>query len=209
MRRENVTLSPMTSLPPAQEQQRLQALFDSACSHASAMNKRAVQASIDIGKEKTQYFEKIALACAGTIALVVSFVGSHAGRLQPVWLLRCSLITLVLAMMSAMYRNWKFPFYALACHAGEDMAAKQKKERARKDCIAAFPTFALEDGKLIDTAQWLLVFAENDKLFNDRIAECQAQENSAFNMTKRAEYVALLLTIISMIMLIALAWENV
>jgi hypothetical protein len=69
------------------------------------MGERAVQVSVDISKEKTQYFEKIALASAGTIALVVSFVGSHAGRLQPPWLLRSALIVLVLAMITAMYRN--------------------------------------------------------------------------------------------------------
>ena len=58
------------------EQRRLGALADSAAKHAREVNARAVQVSVDIGKEKTQYFEKIALACAGTIALVVSFVGS-------------------------------------------------------------------------------------------------------------------------------------
>jgi hypothetical protein len=198
----------MTSLPPAQEQQRLQALFNDAGKRASNMNKRAVQASLDIGKEKTQYFEKIALACAGTIALVVSFVGSHPGHLQPAWLLRCALITLVVAMMMAMYRNWRFSFYVLACYARQDLAAKQNKERARRDYIVAIPTVAMEDGKLVDVNQWLAEFARDDKLFDDRITECQEQEDSAFIMTKRAEYVALVLTVAGMLMLIALAWEN-
>ena len=72
-----------STVPLQMEQKRLMALSESAAQHAAEANQRAVQVSVDIGKEKTQYFEKIALACAGTIALVVSFVGSHAGRLQP------------------------------------------------------------------------------------------------------------------------------
>ena len=76
------------NLPVDQNKLRLAALFDSASKHATAANQRAVQVSVDIGKERAQYFEKIALASGGTIALVVSFVGSHAGRLQPPWYLR-------------------------------------------------------------------------------------------------------------------------
>ena len=198
----------MTSLPPTYEQQRLQTLFDSACKRAAAMNKRAVQISVDLGKEKTQYFEKIALACAGTIALVVSFVGSHVGHLQPAWLLRCALVTLVLAMMTAMYRNWKFPFYVLACYARQDLKAKQDRERARRDYIVSIPALALEDGKPIDVEKWLLKFLTEDKLLADKVAEFNTREDSDFTVTKRAEYVTLFLTIAGMIMLVALAWKN-
>lgn len=198
----------MTPLPPVQEQQRLETLFDDASKHASEVHRRAVQASLDNGKERTQYFEKIALACAGTIALVVSYVGSHAGHLQPAWLLRCALITLVLAMMAAMYRNWKFPFYVIASHVRQQIVAAQKKERARRDLIVAFPMASMEDGKLIDVGQWLPEFENDDKLYDEKIAESKGLEDSSFILTKRAEYVAVVLTVASMVMLIALAWEN-
>ena len=66
-------------LPPQVQQQFLLNAFESARKHAQEMNERAAQVSLDIGKEKTQFFEKIALASGGTIALVVSFIGSHAG----------------------------------------------------------------------------------------------------------------------------------
>lgn len=183
----------MTSLPPAREQQRLERLLDHASKHASNMNKLAVQASVDIGKEKTQYFEKIALACAGTIALVVSFVGSHAAHLQPAWPLRCALITLVAAMIAAMYRNWTFSFYAFASFARQDLAAKQNRERARRDYVVAIPAVAMEDGKPIDVKQWLPQFEKGDKLYGERIAERERQEDSSFVVTKHAEYVALVL----------------
>ncbi len=163
-------------MPLQIEQKRLMALFESAAKYAAKANQRAVQVSVEIGKEKTQYFEKIALACAGTIALVVSFVGSHAGRLQPGWLLRSALIALVLAMIAAIYRNWKFPFYLLAHHARQNFVAKQEKERYRRDYILVVPSFALEDGKPIEVQKFLAQFAEDEKLLDKRIAECKKQE---------------------------------
>ena len=198
----------MTDLPPPQDQRRLEALLDDASSHALDMNRRAVQASLDAGKERVQYFEKIALACAGTIALVVSFVGSHPGHLQPPWLLRCSLITLVLAMMAAMYRNWRFPFYVMANHRRQELVAQRDKQRARRDLIVAFQTVAIENGELIDVNQWLAEFKKGEEICDDSIAKIKKQEDSASICTKRAEYAALVLTVAGMIMLIALAWEN-
>lgn len=55
------------NLPVEQNKLRLAALFDSASKHAAAANQRAAQVSVDIGKERVQYFEKIALASGGTI----------------------------------------------------------------------------------------------------------------------------------------------
>jgi len=198
----------MSSLPDPLEQERLKTLFEGAVRHAREANQQAVQVSVDIGKEKTQYFEKIALACAGTIALVVSFVGSHAGRLQPAWLLRSALIVLLLGMMAAMYRNWRFPFYLLAHFARADQTAKRDRERCRRDYIVAVPSRALEDGQPIDLKAYLQRFAEDEKVLEKRIAECQRQEDSAFSVVQRVDYAALALTVIGMVLLIALAWKN-
>ncbi len=195
-------------MPLPVDQQRLVALFDSANKHATEANQRAVQVSVDIAKEKTQYFEKIALASAGTIALVVSFVGSHAGRLQPGWLLRSALIVLALAMIAAMYRNWKYPFYLLACYARQDLIASQEKQRCKRDYIVAVPSLSLQDGKPIDVQEFLAQFAESEKVLEKRIAELKKQEDSAFGVVKQVEQAALALTVAGMVLLIALAWKN-
>jgi hypothetical protein len=198
----------MSILPDRVEQERLKTLFEGAVKHAREANRQAVQASVDIGKEKAQYFEKIALACAGTIALVVSFVGSHVGRLQPAWLLRSALVALLLGMMAAMYRNWRFPFYLLAHFAGADQTAKRERERYRRDYIVAVPSVALEDGNPVDVAAYLRQFAEDEQILDKRIAECQKQEDSAFKVVQRVDYAALVLTVTGMVFLIALAWRN-
>jgi hypothetical protein len=122
---------------PVQQEQRLQARVERAAKYASDMNQRSVQVNVDIGKEKTQYFEKLALASGGTIALLVSFVGAHSGRLQPAWLLRSALVMLVLAMIAAMYRNWKYPFYVPAIYARQEFAAMRKREQCRLDYVVA------------------------------------------------------------------------
>src|SRR5579859_4632061 len=49
------------------DQQRLETLLESATQHVNEVNQRAAQASLDIAIEKTKYFEKIALACAGKL----------------------------------------------------------------------------------------------------------------------------------------------
>jgi hypothetical protein len=165
----------MSQPPTPIEQQRLVSRLESAGKHATDMNQRCVQISAGIAQEKTQYFEKIALAAGGTIALVVSFVGSHAGRLQPPWLLRSALIVLVLAMIAAMYRNWEYPFYMLAVYARQDYDAKRERERCRRDYIVAFPAVAMEDGKLINVQEFLSNFAEDDKFFLTKLRRSRSR----------------------------------
>ena len=195
-------------LPHVWERKRLEGLFESAEKHASDMNERAVQGSLEIGKERTQYFEKLALMSSATIALVVSFVGSHAGQLRPVWLLRSVLILLVLAMVAAIYRNWRFPFYVLAGYMKQELEAKQNKERRRRDLIVGVPTFDMEDGTPIDVPAFLVEFAETDKTYDKRVKEVKKFADSAFSVVKNVERVALVLIVLAMVLLIALAWIN-
>jgi hypothetical protein len=196
------------NLPDAVEQQRLKILFEDAIKNASAANQRAVQASLEIAKEKTQYFEKIALANAGTIALVVSFVGSHSGKLQPPWLLRSALVALFLAMVSAMFRNWTYPFYQYAVHARQNFAAKREKEQCRLAYARAVPSVALESGERVDIVELEAGVERADNVLAGVIAKAQKHETCAFTTTKHVEWISLVLTVTGMVLLIALAWEN-
>jgi hypothetical protein len=131
------------NIPDPVEQQRLEIRSNNAIKFANDMEMRALQASEDIAKEKTQYFEKIALANAGTIALVVSFVGAHSSKLQPPWLLRSALVTLFAAMISAMYRNWKYPYYLTAVHTTQALIAMRDREQCRLELFRAGPALSL------------------------------------------------------------------
>jgi len=198
----------MNQLPNEIEQRRLETLWRSASKHARNMNQLSVQISRDIAKEKTQYFEKIALASGATIALVVSFVGAHVGRLRPPWLLRSALVVLVLAMITAMYRNWKYPFYLIAAQVHQDLTAQQDRERCKRDYIQSFPAIAIEDGLPINVPEFLTEFAKSDDALSKKIVGVQKQERSAFGIVKIVERITLLLMLFAMSMLIALAWVN-
>lgn len=197
---------PQTTLAPTTEY--LRACYERDKQFASEANLRAVQVSVDIGKEKTQYFEKIALAAGGTIALVVSFVGAHAGRLNPPWLLRSALVALVLTMIAAMYRNWKYPFYLIAVYGRQYAAAQLERERSKRDLVVRVPSIDPDTGQLNDVQDIRAQFALDEKALNDEIDKCKREEHSAFEQTKWLERVALLLIVVSMGMLIALAWRN-
>ena len=191
------------------EQKALLTQLESAREHARNMNQRAVQVSMDIGKEKTQYFEKLSLAAGGTIALVVSFVGSHAGRLQPPWLLRSALVALVLAMFSGMYRNWKFPFYLLATAAREDTLAKQNRDKCGHDYCVRFPSAGIDSGgKPLDLEKYQRDFDADTKIYEGLLAKCKKQEDSAFKAVMVVEYATLFLLATGMGLLVALAWKN-
>jgi hypothetical protein len=198
----------MSPTMPDPRTEYLRACYERDKKFASEANLRAVQISNDIGKEKTQYFEKIALAAGGTIALVVSFVGAHAGRLRPPWLLRSALVTLVLTMIGAMWRNWKFPFYQIANYGRQYVAAQLERERSKRDLVVSVPSINPDTGQPNDVQAIHAQFAVDEKTLNSKIAECQRQEDSAFRQTKWLEYAALTLIVVSMGMLIALAWLN-
>jgi hypothetical protein len=196
------------NLPDPSEASRLQILYDNAVKSAREVNQRTVQATLDIAKEKTQYIEKIALANAGTIALVVSFVGSHSGKLQPPWLLRLALVALFVAMISAMFRNWIYPFYLYAVHARQDFIAKREKEQCRLAFAKGVPALSLQDGNPIDVAEVEANVKEADEFLAGAIAKARTRENRALDAANYSEWISLVLTVTGMTLLIALAWLN-
>lgn len=196
------------TVPTDIAQKNLETKWDTAIKHAHDMNQRAVDVFTDVAKEKTQYFEKIALASGGTIALVVSFVGSHAGRLQPVWLLRSALVVLVRAMIAAMYRNWKYPFYLTAAYSKNHYIAIRDEEKCRLDYLEAVRPNVIQEGGPIDITKTRADFSKADKVFEAKIAELEKEETSVFRLVGWVERAALFLVVTGMALLIALAWRN-
>lgn len=182
--------------------------LESARRQASDMNQRGVQVSVDIGKERMQFFEKIALAAGGTIALVVSFVGAHASRLQPPWLLRSSLVTLVLSLVGATYRNWRFPYYLLANYNRQYLEAKRESMRRETEYVRAANAIPIADTRAVSLTEYDQQVVEDEKIFEEKITECKRQEEMSFKTVQIIEYVTLSLLILGMGMLVGLAWRN-
>jgi len=193
---------------PAKRDARLKQALSSAANHAADVNKLALQSSVDIGKEKTQYFEKISLGCGATAALIVSFVGAHAGSLRPKWMLRSALVTLVLTMMFGFLRNWLFPWYLMGVWGRRDMKAKLDTALAQRDLIQTGSVILIEDGKLIETDSWLQGFQKDHDDFKKKMGELQRMEERSFVWTRRVEFTTLGLASVGMVLLVALAWLN-
>jgi hypothetical protein len=113
-------------------------------------NLRAAQATSELAKEREHYFEKIALAAGTSIALVVSFVGAHAGRLQPPWLLRAALTTPFLTMGVAMLRSLRYHTYVHSVHTRQYVIAALERNRSRRDLVEQHPMLDDSTGKLVD-----------------------------------------------------------
>src|SRR6266481_3639165 len=88
---------------------------------------------VELAKERTQYFEKLAIGSGATIAAIVSFLGVHAGKLHPVWIMQCSLISLVVAIVAALYRNFRYPHYILAVTNVSWINAKLYQQQRKKE----------------------------------------------------------------------------
>jgi len=180
---------------------------------ATEANLRAVQVQHEIAKEKTQYFEKIAITAGGTIALVVSFVGArsstHSGGLNPPWLLRSALVALVLTMITAMARNWRYPYYLHALYNRQYLDARLKAAMSKRDLVTSEPTpLEAETGRPFDVPKYLTEFKEHEGTFNSQIAACKRQEDSALWQTTWLEHISLTLILASMALLVILAWKN-
>lgn len=196
------------SLSEPSERRRLNNLFQNAIRRASETENRLTQASVKIAKEKTQYFEKIAIANAATIALVVSFVGAHAGRLQPPCLLRSALVVIVLAMVAAMCRNLVNPCYVIADYTEQKLIAELDMEQRRLDFYSTGQEKALWTGGRVDIGKITAQVQETERIQGPKIEAASKRKTNLARLVSGIEWVALSLTLAGMVLLIALAWNN-
>jgi hypothetical protein len=175
---------------------------------AAEANLRAAEATSELAKERTQYFEKITLAAGTSIALVVSFVGAHAGRLQPPWLLRAALTALFLTMGVAMLRSLRYHTYVHSVHTRQYAVAALERDRSKRDLIEQHPMLDGSTGKLVDVPSYLAKFQKHEEAIEQEISGWQKTENSAFNHMRWLERGAVTLICVGMGMLIVLASLN-
>jgi hypothetical protein len=116
---------------------------------------------VDAGKEKSQYFEKLAIGSGAAIAAIVSFLGAHSGSgaaLKPGWILRCSLVSLVVALFAALYRNFRYPYYVFAVWKRLWVEATRYQQQCNDrwlhlTSVANNPVVDFESGKAVEMAQ--------------------------------------------------------
>jgi hypothetical protein len=188
---------------------RLQHLLQSAQEHLRSAEKQVTDTVFDSAKERTQFFEKLAIGSGATIAALVSFLGVHATRMQPVWILRCALVSLVFALVTAMYRNFRYPYYALAATERVRIEAMQYQQRCKNDLFQVDRSaVAIQTGRPIDLKQWTDDFNKSDAGLVTLIKEKKKREERLLAEVGWVERVCLVSICVAMIALVWLALRN-
>jgi len=187
---------------------RLEMLVNQAANHSDKVEDELWKTSIRIANETSAFFEKVALGCGATVAAVVSFLGTHSGRLTPPYLLRASLVTLVLSILAAMYRNWRYPNYVLVNYQSQQYEALLKRERCRRDLFSAVPSVSLQDGQPINAATFAQYVEKLEGSFTESIANFKRREDRINKEVTWIGNLSLLFAVAGICQLIALAWIN-
>ena len=195
-------------MPRSRDEFRLEILLRHARQKVAELEEQLSSASLEINKGTIQYFEKIALGCGGTIALVISFVGAKSEQLQPSWLLRSALLALALAMVCAMYRNWRYPYYVLAARYKQLDKAMLDEAKYKRDYLLQSNVHSLETGNLINTSDVEDNFGRAREVLNRKILEFEHKEANIYKELKVFEACTLVLATLGISFLVALIFFN-
>jgi hypothetical protein len=191
------------------EIERLKRLLQSADQSVNDIEADNSKTQVDFAKERTQFFEKLAIGSGATIAAIVSFLGVHAGKLQPEWIMRCSLISLVVAMVAALCRNFLYPFYVLAVNNVSWINAKLYQQQRKKECFRAEPEIrSWQSGEPIDAQLWIAEAEKAEADMKPIIQKRQARHERLWRAVKISETVCIVAVSVAMISLVWLALRN-
>lgn len=191
------------------EVERLRRLMQSADQSVRDIDADNSKTKVELGKERTQYFEKLAIGSGATIAAIVSFLGVHPGKLQPVWILQCSLISLLVAMVAALYRNFRYPYYILAVNNVSWINAKLYQQQRKKECFQVEPNaISWQTGEPIDAESWIVEAEKAETEMKPIIKQRERQHKRLWREVKVSETVCLVAVSAAMISLVWLALRN-
>jgi hypothetical protein len=194
---------------PIQDAEHLHVLWKNSQKGLDEAIERLNQTQADGARERTQYFEKLAIGSGAAIAAIVSFVGTHAGKLHPAWILRCSLVALVVAMIAALYRNLRYPTYVLATYNKLWIEASRHQQQCKNDVFLADRNVrSLQSGGPIDLQDCTAGFKESDAKLETLIIERTERENRLLKEFRAAEYVCISFVCVAMVSLVWLALAN-
>jgi len=199
-------LSP--NVPSGTQEQILRARWDAAIKSANTVTDQALKVRLDVAKDRVVYFEKIAVGAGAAVTLLVTFVGSHSSTFRPRWLFRSALESLVLAMITAMFRNLRYPHYLISVHEREAVKAIRGREETRLDYVVAVRPSDMRTGEVVDAAKMKKDFGDVFKALDEKIEAFDKHQKSTWRYVRCGEVSTLVLVMAGMIALVALAWLN-
>jgi hypothetical protein len=186
--------------------QRLKILLDNASEN---LNKSIVginQSQIDVANGRTAFFDRLTIGAGAVIAALISFLGSHASTLRPEWSLRCSLISLTLAILAGLYRSFRYPYYIIRAKKVIWIEAARYHQKIKGELIVASgPIIDLNTGNPINTAKVSKEYGASDIELENLINEESKVRDNLLKECHSAEAVCLAAIGVAMVSLVYLA----
>ncbi len=198
------------SLPPNYEFQRLQRLHEQAHKTLVAAQQQTQEQQLNIAKDESGHFEKLAGFCGASIVLVVSFLGGHREvRMQWHMLIPIAILVLAVGMIAATLRNNFYRRWAHRVYERSSLQAQRDEQEARGNCLEATPNaVSMQTGEQLDKSH-VDRFRQSTAELDDILKDWEARDKFWFNMWVYSGRFAELSAGLGIICLAALAIKNV
>jgi hypothetical protein len=124
--------------------------------------------------------------------------------LQPPWILRGALISLVLTIVAGLFRNYRYPNYVLQIHKISWIRCSRYQQQCRLNCLKADPTaISIQTGQPIDLSKTIKEFEKSDK---DLEAVLKDNEKTGERLRKEWPYAQSLSIAFALLAMIFLVW---
>jgi hypothetical protein len=198
-----------TQAPDAVEIQRLRLLVEGANKQLQKVNADTEQSQINAAEGRVDFYDKLTLGSGATIAALVSFLGAHTTKLQPTWILRGALISLVLTMIASLFRNYRYPNYVLQIHKISFIRCTRREQQCRLDCLKADPTaIDIKTGQPINLPEFAQDIERADKELETIQEESERLGERLRKQWTYAQFLAISFATLAMCFLVWLAIAN-
>lgn len=174
-----------------------------------AADKETREHQFNISKDVTGHFEKLAVFCGGTIALVVSFLGAHKDTLHWHRLIPISIWILAGGMIAATIRNVLYQHWAHRVFERSSVLARREEQEARAEYLSVAPNpIAIQTGERLD-AKFLSNMQKANKELDEILNKWESKEKFILTCWIWAGFIAQALGLIGVLCLVVLATKNV
>lgn len=193
------------------EQQRLKLRYEQAHDILVAAEKQKTEQQLSISKDAAGHFEKLAVFCGGTIALVVSFLGGHKDApLHWHILLPVSIWLLTGGMIAATARNVIYQYWAHRIFEWPSLQARREEQEARFELMAAVPNpVSMQTGEKLNRSEIVANMKKTNAGADALLDEWETKNKSLLNWWILSGRCAQALALLGVLCLVVLATNNI
>ncbi len=188
---------------------RLRLLLDAANRQKRDVESVRNDSQVESAKGRVDFYDRLTIGSGATIAALVSFLGTHSEKLQPRWILRSALISLVLTMLASLFRNYRYPNYVLQIHKISWINCCRYEQQCRLNLIRAEPgTVSIRTGQPIDSDTVTESIGKSDQEIEALLKECLEASEHLRKQWTYAQFASIGFAALAMIFLVWLAIAN-